>query len=73
MVGNFSGIAAPIITGLVVDWSGSFAGAFLVAAGLSAIGVIVLVYWSCNQIRPIEWALSRCAVARSAVPAAVLA
>jgi MFS family permease len=54
MVGNFSGIAAPIITGLVVDWSGSFAGAFLVAAVLSAIGV--LCWWVVvPAIRPIEW------------------
>jgi MFS family permease len=55
MVGNLSGIAAPIITGLVVDWSGSFAGAFLVAAGLSAVGILcwLLVV---QQIRPVDWA-----------------
>jgi len=40
MIGNFSGIAAPIITGMVVDWSGSFAGAFFVASALSAVGVL---------------------------------
>jgi MFS family permease len=54
MCGNFSGIAAPIVTGLVVDWSGSFAGAFFVAAALSAIGVscwVVLV----QAVRPVEW------------------
>jgi MFS family permease len=57
MVGNFSGIAAPIITGLVVDWSGSFAGAFLVAAGLSAVGVLcwLLVV---EAIRPVGWTRS---------------
>lgn len=70
MIGNLSGIAAPIITGLVVDWSGSFAGAFLVAAGLSAIGVIC--WWIVVQsIRPIEWTYP--AALGAAEPAAVLA
>jgi MFS family permease len=55
MCGNFSGIAAPIITGVVVDWSGSFAGAFLVAAGLSAVGVLCWL-WVVQHIRPVEWA-----------------
>jgi hypothetical protein len=55
MCGNFSGIAAPIITGLVVDWSGSFAGAFFVSAGLSVVGV--LCWWLVVQgVRPVEWA-----------------
>ena len=55
MVGNFSGIAAPIVTGMVVDWSGSFAGAFMVAAALSAIGVLS---WSLvvQNIQPVGWA-----------------
>src|SRR6059058_5893624 len=54
MLGNLSGIAAPIVTGLVVDWSGSFAGAFFVAAALSAVGIVC---WALvvQDIRPIEW------------------
>jgi MFS-type transporter involved in bile tolerance (Atg22 family) len=57
MVGNFSGIAAPIITGMVVDWSGSFAGAFLVAAALSAVGI--LSWWVVVQkIQAVEWTSS---------------
>ncbi len=56
MVGNFSGIAAPIVTGMIVDWSGSFATAFAVAAVLSAAGI--LAWWIIVQsIEPIEWAL----------------
>lgn len=54
MVGNFAGIAAPIITGLVVDWSGSFAGAFLVAAGLSVIGILAWLFLV-QRIDPVEW------------------
>jgi MFS family permease len=54
MCGNLSGIAAPIITGLVVDWSGSFAAAFFVAAALAAVGVFC---WAVvvEAIRPVEW------------------
>ncbi|MEO6256225.1 MAG: MFS transporter [Sphingomicrobium sp.] len=54
MLGNFSGIAAPIITGLVVDWSGSFAGAFFVASALSAIGVLCWIV-VVRDIRPVAW------------------
>ena len=55
MVGNLSGIAAPIATGMVVDWSGSFAGAFLVAAALSAVGI--LSWWVVvEKIQAVEWA-----------------
>ena len=69
MIGNFSGIAAPIITGMVVDWSGSFACAFLVAAAFSAIGVIC--WWVVVQsIRPIEW--SDAAPMLAVDPAAIL-
>jgi len=54
MVGNLSGIAAPIVTGVVVDWSGSFAGAFLVAAALSGIGI--LSWWTVvKKVEPIAW------------------
>lgn len=54
MVGNLSGIAAPIATGIVVDWSGSFVGAFLVAATLSAIGI--LSWWLVvKKVEPVEW------------------
>jgi MFS family permease len=61
MVGNFSGIAAPIVTGIVVDWSGSFAGAFLVAAGLSAIGIFS--WWVVVQkIEAVEWTSSSAVV-----------
>jgi len=61
MVGNFSGIAAPIVTGIVVDWSGSFAGAFLVAAALSAIGI--LSWWMVvKKVEPVEWTPSSAAV-----------
>ena len=55
MVGNFSGIVAPIVTGIVVDWSGSFAGAFVVAAALSALGVLSWLF-VVQRIRAVDWA-----------------
>jgi len=67
MVGNFSGIAAPILTGIVVDWSGSFAGAFLGAAALSAVGVLA---WSLvvQKIHPVDWAPPPIAVTPQQTP-----
>ena len=56
MVGNFAGIAAPIVTGLVVDWSGSFAGAFVVAAGLSVVGILSWLF-VVQRIDPVDWKL----------------
>jgi MFS family permease len=69
MVGNFSGIAAPILTGIVVDWSGSFAGAFLVAAALSAVGVLAWLL-VVQKIRPVDWAPSSIAKIQRQAPAA---
>jgi MFS family permease len=54
MVGNFAGIAAPLVTGIAVDWSGSFAGAFLVAATLSAIGIVSWLF-VVQRVHPIDW------------------
>src|SRR4051794_10466136 len=54
MVGNLSGIAAPIVTGIVVDWSGSFAGAFVVAAALSVVGILSWLF-VVQRIEAVEW------------------
>jgi MFS family permease len=70
MVGNFSGIAAPIITGMVVDRSGSFAGAFLVAAALSVVGI--LSWWVVVQkIQAVEWTSSSVVATPELAPLAV--
>ena len=69
MLGNFSGIAAPIITGLVVDWSGSFAGAFFVAAALSAIGVLCWIV-VVRDIRPVAWSDATAPALAGAAPLA---
>ena len=51
---NLAGISAPVITGVVVDRTGSFSSAFLIAAaaalvGMFAYGVIV------RRIEPVDW------------------
>jgi len=54
MIGNFSGILAPIVTGIVVDWTGSFTGAFLLAGAMSVIGTAswLLVV---RDVREVAW------------------
>lgn len=54
---NFSGVTAPVVTGVVVDRTGGFSGGFLIAAvialvGMLAYGVIV------RQIEPVDWRVS---------------
>jgi len=52
--GNIGGIVAPIITGLVIDRTGEFFWAFIVAAAMAAIGVIG---WAVviPKIAPLDW------------------
>ncbi len=40
-IGSLSGIIGPVVTGLIVDATGSFAGAFGFAAAVSAVGALV--------------------------------
>lgn len=53
-LGGTAGIVGPIVTGLIIDWTGSFRPAFLVAAGVVAIGVIC---WSVviHRVEPLDW------------------
>jgi MFS family permease len=39
-VGNFAGIVGPIVTGIIVDRTGNFLNAFLVAAVIGAAGAV---------------------------------
>jgi MFS family permease len=51
---NVGGISAPIITGVVVDRTGNFSLAFLVAAGVALVGMLaygVIV----RRIEPVDW------------------
>ena len=52
--GNFAGISAPVITGIVVDRTGSFSFAFLIAAVLALVGMIAygLIV---HRIETVDW------------------
>jgi MFS family permease len=58
MGGNFAGILAPIATGFIAQATGSFTGAFVLAAGLSVVG---LICWSLvlGRVEPLGWSGSR--------------
>jgi MFS family permease len=52
--GNFAGILGPIITGIIVDRTGGFEGAFVLAAAVTLTGVVgygLIV----SKIAPIQW------------------
>ncbi|MEO7786736.1 MAG: MFS transporter [Sphingomicrobium sp.] len=51
-VGNSSGIFGPILTGLIIDSTGSYSWAFYIAAGLSLAGAL---WWTfaIPQVRPV--------------------
>ena len=53
-LGNFAGISAPVITGIVVDRTGNFSFAFLIAAVLALVGMIAygLIV---RRIEPVDW------------------
>jgi MFS family permease len=51
---NFAGISGPVITGVIVDRTGSFASAFVIAAAIALLGMLaygVIV----RRIEPIDW------------------
>ncbi len=52
--GNLAGIVAPIITGLVIDITGQYNWAFVIAACVAATGIIG---WGLmiRNVRPIDW------------------
>jgi MFS family permease len=54
-IGNLAGIVAPTLTGFVLDWTGHFTLAFIIAA---AVGVVGFAGWvlMIPAIRQIEWA-----------------
>jgi MFS family permease len=51
---NLAGITAPIVTGMVVDRTGSFTAAFAIAAGLAVIGIVAFGF-IVRRIECIDW------------------
>ncbi len=54
MGGNCAGILAPMATGLIAQATGAFTGAFVLAAGLSVVGIFC---WTLvlGRIQPLSW------------------
>jgi MFS family permease len=55
--GNIAGIFAPMITGLLVDITGSFTTAFLLAALINVFGLIGWM-WILPPVQPLRWRLA---------------
>jgi MFS family permease len=54
--GNIAGIFAPAITGLLIDWSGTFVSAFVLAAAINVLGLVGWLF-ILPKIRPMNWQL----------------
>jgi len=70
---NVAGIAAPVITGVVVDRTGTFSAGFLIAASLAVVGMFAygLIV---RDVEPVRWAASgKSSSVMSAVEQAVAA
>jgi MFS family permease len=64
---NLAGISAPVITGVVVDRTGSFSSAFLIAAAVALVGMLaygVIV----RRIETIDWRASDPRALAAALP-----
>lgn len=42
--GNTSGIVGPIVTGMIIDQTGSYLAAFALAAGVAAVGAAIWLF-----------------------------
>ncbi len=58
--GNLAGVLAPMLTGILLDATGHFSSAFILAAGLNVLGLIGWL-WMLPRIEPLDW--SRAALA----------
>lgn len=53
--GNVAGIIAPTLTGVLLDATGTFSSAFLLAGALNILGIVGWV-WLLPRVQPINWA-----------------
>jgi MFS family permease len=54
MLGNFAGVLSPLVTGLVVDRTGSYDLAFALASASAVAAALVWAY-GVRRIAPVEW------------------
>jgi MFS family permease len=64
-IGNLAGVSASLVTGMVVDRTGHFGSAFVIAAVFAVIGMVAFGF-IVRRIEPIDW---RTAEAERLVPA----
>ncbi len=53
-VGNMAGVVAPAVTGLVVDRTGKFFWAFIIASAICAVGSLCWIFFI-GPVRPVNW------------------
>ena len=53
-LGNFAGVTAPAATGFIIDSTGAFTAAFLLAAAMSLLGVIGW-WWMLPRLAELRW------------------
>jgi len=53
-IGNIAGIVAPVITGLIIDWTGKFSFAFLAAGLVALVGACSWIFLV-RRVEPIVW------------------
>ncbi len=58
--GNLAGVLAPMLTGILLDVTGHFSSAFILAGGLNVLGLVGWL-WMLPRIEPLDW--SRAALA----------
>jgi len=56
-LGNLPGIVAPWLTGYIIESTGHFTGAFVVAAAVSALGLVGWI-WMVPKLAEIQWTLA---------------
>ncbi|MEO6968831.1 MAG: MFS transporter [Rhodanobacteraceae bacterium] len=69
-IGNIAGLVAPVLTGILVDRTGNFMLAFIIAAAIYALGGVAWTF-GVGPVAPIDWTLRarpRVAVASAIVP-----
>jgi MFS family permease len=53
-IGNLAGIVAPVLTGYVIDWTGHFTLAFVLAAAAGVVGFVGCVFMI-PRVAELDW------------------
>ncbi|HZD50176.1 MAG TPA: MFS transporter [Silvibacterium sp.] len=53
-IGNIAGIVAPVLTGVIIDWTGKFSFAFLAAGLVALVGACAWIFLV-RRAEPIAW------------------